>query len=320
MTTRFRSVFAVTVAALALGVSTGAFAGSPLGAIEKGRERQEEKAQKSEESRESSAPPRQQSSSSAQREDRPRGGIAAAAREARGGNGSGAPQGSSRGNDRGNDRGNSNRPGGQSGGQSADNPRGNDSIVGFARRNMDSRNHGNGGGYNGGGHSNRPPRIVHRMPSGYRDYYWGGNRYYYSGGYWYRPYGSSFISIGAPYGLFVGTLPGYYSSFWYDDTRYFYADHTYYTYEPTRRGYVVARSPYGDDEEYDNEELGDDLYIYPARGQSEQQQADDRYECHRWAASEADYDPLDDEYDADLRKDYQRAMTACLTGRGYTVN
>ncbi len=311
MTTRFRNVLAVTVAALAFGVSTGASAGSPLGAIEKGRERQEEKAQKSEESRQSAAPPRQQSSSSAQREDRPRGGIAGAAREARGGSGGGAPQGSSRGNDRGN------------GNQSANNARGNDSIVGFARRNMDSRNYGNGGnggGYNGGGHSNRPPRIIQRMPSGYRDYSWSGNRYFYSGGYWYRPYGSSFISIGVPYGLFVGSLPGYYSSFWYDDTRYFYSDHTYYTYEPTRRGYVVARSPYGDDEEYDNEELGDDLYIYPARGQSEQQQADDRYECHRWAASEADYDPLDDEYDASQRKDYQRAMTACLTGRGYTVN
>ncbi len=97
----------------------------------------------------------------------------------------------------------------------------------------------------GGGHSNRPPRIIQRFPSGYRDYSWGGNRYYYSGGYWYRPYGSSFISIGAPYGLFVGTLPGYYSSFYYDDTRYFYSDNTYYTYEPVRRGYVVARSPYG---------------------------------------------------------------------------
>jgi len=316
MTTRFRNVLAVTAAALAFGVSTGASAGLPLGAIEKGRERQEEKSQKAEEPQQSSAPSRQQSSppSNAQRDDRPRGGIAGAAREARGGNGGGAPQGSARGNDRGNDRGNSSQPRGQSGGQSAGTARGNDSIVGFARRNMDSRN------YNGGGHSNRPPRIIQRMPSGYRDYHWGGNRYYYSGGYWYRPYGSSFISIGVPYGLFVGTLPGYYTSFYYDDTRYFYADRTYYTYEPARRGYVVARSPYGDDEEYDDAELGDDLYIYPARGQSEQQQADDRYECHRWAASEADYDPLDDEYDADLRKDYQRAMTACLTGRGYTVN
>lgn len=317
MTTRFRSVFAVAVSALALGVSTGASAGLPLNAIEKARERQEEKSQQAEQPRQSSAPSRQQSAppSNAQQDSRPRGGIAGAAREARGGNGGGSSQGPSRGND----RGNYSQPGRQSGGQSAGNARGNDSVVDFARRNMDSRKYNNGGGY-GGGHSHRPPRIIQRMPSGYRDYHWGGNRYYYAGGYWYRPYGSSFISIGAPYGLFVGTLPGYYSSFWYDNTRYFYADSTYYTYEPVRRGYVVARSPYGDDEEYENETLGDDLYIYPARGQSEQQQADDRYECHRWAASESKYDPLDDEYDADLREDYQRAMTACLTGRGYTVN
>ena len=85
---------------------------------------------------------------------------------------------------------------------------------------------------------------------------------------------------------------------------------------------MVVRSPYGDDYDYaagDAEEPAQDLYIYPAQGQSEQQQADDRYECHRWAVSETDYDPIDDEYDADLREDYLRALTACLTGRGYTV-
>ncbi len=85
---------------------------------------------------------------------------------------------------------------------------------------------------------------------------------------------------------------------------------------------MVTRSPYGDDQDEDSS--GDtvrdeDLYIYPAKGQSEQQQSDDRYECHRWAANETKYDPIDDEYSPDQRADYQRAMTACLTGRGYTV-
>ena len=169
-------------------------------------------------------------------------------------------------------------------------------------------------------HNRRPPRVVQVLPSGYRDYYWNGSRYYVYGGHWYRPYGGSYITIGIPYGLFVTTLPGYYTSFWYDDTRYFYSDSTYYVYEPARRGYVVTRSPYGDDEDYYEPGLGDDLYVYPAQGQSEQQQADDRYECHRWAVDQTDYNPLDDEYDVDLRADYLRAMTACLTGRGYTVN
>jgi hypothetical protein len=159
------------------------------------------------------------------------------------------------------------------------------------------------------------------LPYGYRQYSWNGGSYYHQGGHWYRPYGSSFISIGAPYGLFVSYLPSYNSSFWYGGSRYFLADDTYYTYEPVRRGYVVARSPYEDDRDDgdDSNAQDDDLFIYPARGQSEKQQSDDRYECHRWAADETRHDPIDADYDAGKRADYLRAMTACLTGRGYSV-
>ncbi len=187
------------------------------------------------------------------------------------------------------------------------------------RRSDRDRDDHRDGGWRYDDHHRRPPRVVDRLPYGYRDYYWNGDRYYFHGGSWYRPYGSSYITIGIPYGLFVTTLPGPYSSFWYGGTRYFYYDSTYYVYEPVRRGYVVTRSPYDDGYE-DDVRLGDDLYIYPAQGQSEQQQADDRYDCHRWAVDQTDYDPLDDDYDPDLRADYLRAMTACLTGRGYTVN
>jgi hypothetical protein len=171
------------------------------------------------------------------------------------------------------------------------------------------------------GHDHRPPPVVvERLPRGYHDYYWNGNRYYTYGGRWYRPYGTSYVTVGIPFGLFVTTLPGYYTSVWVDGTRYYYSDHTYYVYEPVRRGYVVTHSPYGDDEDEYGDTSADDLYIFPANGQSEQQQADDRYTCHRWAVDQSDYDPLDDEYDADRRADYRRAMIACLTGRGYTVN
>jgi hypothetical protein len=166
----------------------------------------------------------------------------------------------------------------------------------------------------------RPGRVVQYLPSGYRDYAWNNTRYYYHSGAWYQPYGTTYISVGIPFGLFVGTLPGAYTSFWHGSTRYYYSDYHYYQYEPVRRGYVVVRSPYGDDDqEYVDSRLDQDLYIYPAEGQSEQQQADDRYDCHRWAVDETGYDPIDHEYDADLREDYLRAITACLTGRGYTV-
>lgn len=181
--------------------------------------------------------------------------------------------------------------------------------------------HQPGGGYSPG--YGRPPQIVPSLPYGYRRHYWNSNPYYYHGGHWYRPYGSSYIVVGAPYGLFVSSLP-YYSSFWFGSTRYFYSDGAYYNYEPARHGYVVTRSPYASDSEdgdgYSDDGYSDEeLYVYPAQGQSEQQQADDRYECHRWAVDQTQYDPTDSDYDAQRRSEYTRAITACLTGRGYTV-
>jgi hypothetical protein len=65
----------------------------------------------------------------------------------------------------------------------------------------------------------------------------------------------------------------------------------------------------------------DQWFVYPSRGQSQQQVANDRYECNRWATNESGYDP-------DLRThrnpetgpaNYGRALSACLEGRGYAV-
>ena len=106
------------------------------------------------------------------------------------------------------------------------------------------------------------------------------------------------------------------------------------------------------------------IFVYPRQGQSEELQAKDRYECHRWAVSQTHYDPTQsnsaagiyiwvdergdkhitnqppdkstkmigkETYKRDLpggmsaaplnqmRADYQRAMSACLDGRGYTM-
>jgi hypothetical protein len=322
MSMKFRNVLAVAFAAAALA-SAGASAGTMDKAAEKLRNRSEQQSEQKPVTK-----PNQQPSAPRPREEprgeRPRGGSAAPTQAPRD-NGGGRQSG---GEDRGRDRAAPSQQGGADRGSSrGSNGNLRDDLARLQGKDPgNDRSRGGSWGPDRGGsrgdrtHNPRPPRVVERLPSGHRDYYWNGNRYYTYGGYWYRPYGSSFISVGIPFGLFVTTLPGIYSSFWIDGTRYFYADRTYYVYEPARRGYVVTHSPYGDDEEYDAAGSGDDLYIYPARGQSEQQQADDRYQCHRWAAKESDYDPLDDDYDADLRKDYQRAMTACLTGRGYTVN
>ena len=65
----------------------------------------------------------------------------------------------------------------------------------------------------------------------------------------------------------------------------------------------------------------DKWFVYPGKGQSQQQAAIDRHDCGRWATTESGYDP-------DLKvhrhpetgpTHYGRALSACLEGRGYTV-
>ena len=34
-----------------------------------------------------------------------------------------------------------------------------------------------------------------------------------------------------------------------------------------------------------------DVYIYPTKGQGQQQQSKDRYECHTWAVQQTGFDP-----------------------------
>ncbi len=70
----------------------------------------------------------------------------------------------------------------------------------------------------------------------------------------------------------------------------------------------------------------DSLTITAKNGQSDQQQWADRYECHKWAKDQSGFDPtlrppteLSGEEINSRRDQYRRAFTACLEGRGYTV-
>ena len=68
---------------------------------------------------------------------------------------------------------------------------------------------------------------------------------------------------------------------------------------------------------------GEQLFIYPRQGQNEKKQADDRYECHRWAVNQTNFDPtkppesMPESQKLQKHADYKRAMGACLEGRGY---
>jgi hypothetical protein len=63
--------------------------------------------------------------------------------------------------------------------------------------------------------------------------------------------------------------------------------------------------------------------IYPKNGQTTDQQAADRYECHSWAKGQTGFDPTQAAGGAggdQNRGNYNRAMSACLQARGYQVN
>src|SRR4051812_708467 len=71
---------------------------------------------------------------------------------------------------------------------------------------------------------------------------------------------------------------------------------------------------------------GDSLTITGRNGQTEKQQWADRYECHKWAKDQSGFDPtlqapseMSSEEIRSHRDQYRRAFSACLEGRGYSV-
>ncbi len=152
----------------------------------------------------------------------------------------------------------------------------------------------------------------------------GGGRYFYSGGVWYAPRGPSFLIVAAPIGVFVPVLPPFYTTVWVGGFPYYYANDTYYAWRDAENGYEVVDPP-ADPSVSAQAPPSDELFIYPQRGQSADSQASDKYECHRWASSQTGFDPTQSgggvppEQSQQKRGEYQRAMRACLEGRGYSV-
>jgi hypothetical protein len=163
----------------------------------------------------------------------------------------------------------------------------------------------------------------------YRAYYRGGRPYYFSGGIWYEPRGAGFVVVTPPPGIVVSVLPPYYSTVWFGGNPYYYADNVYYAWQPDQNGYAVVDPPDNADQPMpppqSPQAAPDDLMVYPKNGQSKEQQAADQFECHRWAKSQTGFDPTlpggGVQGDVDrIRNSYNRAMSACLQGRGYQVN
>ncbi len=171
--------------------------------------------------------------------------------------------------------------------------------------------------------------VVHEVPRDARVVRFGHDRFWYHGGIWYRGEGPNFVVIAPPVGVVVEVLPPFYTTVMVAGRPYYYANDTYYVYSDAARGYQVVDPPPGSEGGASVAPAagppGEQQFVYPRNGQDADQQARDRYECHRWAVEQTGFDPTQDGggvppgQQGPKRADYQRADAACLDGRGYTV-
>ena len=180
--------------------------------------------------------------------------------------------------------------------------------------------------YNHGHYYPAVGASVRVLPDGYRPYFYGGRSFYFSGGIWYAPSGPGFVVVRPPVGVVISVLPPYYSTVWFAGVPYYYANDVYYTWDPGQNGYVVVDPPANAEQPATPPSSApDDLIVYPKNGQTAAQQSADRYECHNWAKSQTGFDPTQTGGGVpagaagSARSSYNRAMAACLTGRGYEV-
>jgi hypothetical protein len=182
---------------------------------------------------------------------------------------------------------------------------------------------GNGAGAHAGG------RGYSAHFGGRTGTYGGGFRGGLRGGFgYYRGWGWDGLGFGLGYGLFFDSLPLYYSTLWWNDVPYYYADANYYQWNSAVHAYETVRPPR---EVKSQSALSEatfiDLFAYPNNKQTTEQQAQDRSDCRGWAAQQIGLDPTQ-AGDAVVvatvaattqREDYLRAQAACLEARGYSV-
>lgn len=144
----------------------------------------------------------------------------------------------------------------------------------------------------------------------------GPDRFWFHGGVWYRPWNGGFRVVLPPVGLILPVLPGAYVTLTLGGLPCYYANGVYY--RPVPEGYVVAAPP---PEAATAQVLPPpappappprpEPIIYPRNGQTGEQLESDRRECNRWATTQPRA-----QADASV---FNRAVEACMDGRGYTM-
>ncbi len=184
--------------------------------------------------------------------------------------------------------------------------------------------------YDGAHGNNRyyphPGWAVHGAPSRSRVVVWGGVNYRYLDSVWYAPGPRGYVVVRPPFGAVIRERPAFFSLVTIGAIAYLYANGVYYR-EHQDGGYEVVPPPVEGSPTAAAVAAAQQarVYVYPRGGQSAQQQASDEYECHQWAVSQSGWDPTASATGqqapaAPVQRDgYQRANSACLDGRGYTV-
>jgi len=159
-----------------------------------------------------------------------------------------------------------------------------------------------------------PPRgyAVAALPAGSVSIGFGGGSYFFHGGVWFRPVGPRFVVTLPPVGIIVPILPPDVVTLWIGGAPYYYANGAYYAASPGQ-GYVVVTPPPGAEaaQPVPAPKPAPDPIIYPRNGQTPEQTEADRQACNRWATTQPSAMA-----DAQV---FQRAVSACMDGRGYTV-
>jgi hypothetical protein len=106
------------------------------------------------------------------------------------------------------------------------------------------------------------------------------DRFFYSGGVWYAPRGPRFVVVAPPVGVFVPLLPSFYTTIWIGGIPYYYANDAYYVWRDGPHAYEVVEPP-DDGSATTQAPASDEVFVYPKNGQSPEQQARDKYECHK---------------------------------------
>lgn len=168
---------------------------------------------------------------------------------------------------------------------------------------------GAGHGYSSGhgrGH------VAPGLPNGAVRPGWHGTPHDYRHGVWLRPHGPRWRVVAPPIGIVVPFLSGGYASLWIGGAPHFYANDVYYAPAPGS-GYTVVAPPDGAERSLAAPAApsAPDPVIYPRNGQTAEQTETDRQQCNTWATTQP-------QAVADAAV-FQRAVAACMDGRGYTV-